>query len=106
MQKLIHRRPPNAVALATLLIGALACSTLSGCNSLYSEGATAAAGIAGAAIAGSVTRNAAGATGIRLGAVAAPPAGVPSGHRVMHTFTKDRRLSPSVRPAVCAAAAW
>jgi len=90
MQKLIHRRPPNAVALATLLIGALACSTLSGCNSLYSEGATAGAGIAGAAIAGSVTRNAAVATGIGLGAVAAARAGVQYSQRVMHTYTQDR----------------
>ena len=52
MQKTIHRRPPNAVALAALLAGALACSALSGCSSLYSEGAMAGAGIGGAAIAG------------------------------------------------------
>src|SRR5260370_16125866 len=106
MQKLIHRRPPNAVALATLLIGALACSTLSGCNSLYSEGATAGAGIAGAAIAGRVTRNAAVATGIGLGAVAAARACVQYSPRVMHTYTQDR-IAGAARPlAVGAVATW
>ena len=69
MQRMIYRRPNHAAAMATLLIGAIACFTLSGCNSLYSEGAVAGAGITGAAIAGSVTRNAAVATGIGLGAV-------------------------------------
>jgi hypothetical protein len=106
MQKMIHRRPPNAVALVTLLIGALACSTLSGCNSLYGEGAVAGAGVAGAAIASSVTRNAAVATGIGLGAVAAAKAGVQYSERVMHTYTQDRIAGAAGPLAVGAVATW
>jgi hypothetical protein len=64
-------------------------SALSGCSSLYTEGATAGAGIAGAAIAGQVTNNAAVATGIGLGAVAAARAGVQYSQRVVHRNTQD-----------------
>ncbi len=73
MQNWIHRRAATVAVIAT---GVIACLNLSGCNSLYGEGATAGAGIAGAAIAGSVTNNAAVAAGIGLGAVAAARAGV------------------------------
>lgn len=62
---------------------------LSGCSSLYSEGATAGAGIAGAALAAKVTSNAAVATGIGLGALAAARAGVQYSERVVHTNTQD-----------------
>jgi hypothetical protein len=106
MQKSIHRRPPNAVALAMLLTGVIACSTLSGCSSLYSEGAVAGAGITGAAIAGSVTRNAAVATGIGLGAVAAAKAGVQYSERVMHTYTQDTIAGAAGPLAVGAVAPW
>ncbi|SAL12936.1 putative lipoprotein [Caballeronia sordidicola] len=106
MQKTIHRRPAHAAALATLLVGAIACSTLSGCSSLYSEGAVAGAGIAGAAVAGSVTRNAAVATGIGLGAVAAAKAGVQYSERVMHTYTQDRIAGAAGPLAVGAVATW
>ncbi|MEA3085293.1 MAG: hypothetical protein QOC89_2990 [Paraburkholderia sp.] len=64
-------------------------SALSGCSSLYSEGATAGAGIAGAALAAKVTSNAAVATGIGLGAVAAARAGVQYSERVVHKNTQD-----------------
>ncbi|AOJ14046.1 hypothetical protein [Burkholderia vietnamiensis] len=82
------RRPvmPARVALAALAAAAL----LSGCNSLYSEGATAGAGIAGAAIASKVTNNAAVATGIGLGAVAGARAGVQYTQRVAHRYTQDQ----------------
>ncbi|WP_260854085.1 hypothetical protein [Paraburkholderia sp. BCC1886] len=74
----------------TIVALALALSaTLSGCSSLYSEGATAGAGIAGAALAAKVTSNAAVATGIGLGAVAAARAGVQYSERVVHTNTQD-----------------
>jgi len=61
----------------------------SGCTSLYSETATTGAGIAGAALAAKVTDNAAVATGIGLGAVAAAKAGVQYTERVVHTETQD-----------------
>jgi hypothetical protein len=61
----------------------------SGCTSLYSESATTGAGIAGAALAAKVTKNAAVATGIGLGAVAAAKAGVQYTERVVHTETQD-----------------
>ncbi|MFP3249543.1 MAG: hypothetical protein RXR20_34135, partial [Paraburkholderia sp.] len=41
-----------------LAVAVLVSASLSGCSSIYSESATAGAGIAGAAIAGKVTRNA------------------------------------------------
>jgi hypothetical protein len=94
MQKSIHRRPTRAAAMATLLTGAIACFTLSGCNSLYSEGAVAGAGIGGAAIAGS------------LGAVAAAKAGVQYSQRVMHTYTQDRIAGAAGPLAVGAVATW
>lgn len=102
----IYRRAPRAVALAALVSGALACTTLSGCNSLYSEGATAGAGIAGAAIAGSVTSNAAVASGIGLGALAAARAGVQYTQRVMHTYTQDMIAGAAGPLAVGAVAPW
>nr|WP_322042923.1 hypothetical protein [Paraburkholderia sp. J67] len=75
-------------AALTLLVAAasLACSA---CGSLYSEGATTGAGIAGAAIASKVTSNASVATGIGLGAVAAAKAGVQYSERVVHRNTQD-----------------
>ncbi|WP_336601018.1 hypothetical protein [Paraburkholderia bengalensis] len=76
------------VALITALAAAVA-TAFSGCGSLYSEGATAGAGIAGAALAAKVTNNAAVATGIGLGAVAAARAGVQYSERVIHRNTQD-----------------
>ncbi|MFM0226502.1 hypothetical protein [Paraburkholderia dipogonis] len=81
------RGRPNATALVAIVVAVS--SALSGCSSLYSEGATAGAGIAGAALAAKVTSNAAVATGIGLGAVAAARAGVQYSERVVHTNTQD-----------------
>ena len=78
---------PHATALVALALAVS--SALSGCSSLYSEGAVAGAGIAGAAIATKVTSNAAVATGIGLGAVAAARAGVQYSERVVHRNTQD-----------------
>ncbi len=87
MNHRIARPARRWAAWATL--GATAFSTLlSGCNSLYSEGATAGAGIAGAAIASKVTSNAAVATGIGLGAVAGARAGVQYTQRVAHRYSQ------------------
>ncbi|RDK00518.1 hypothetical protein [Paraburkholderia lacunae] len=77
----------NAAALVALAMAIS--SALSGCGSLYSEGATAGAGIGGAALASKVTHNAAVATGIGLGAVAAARAGVQYSERVVHKNTQD-----------------
>ncbi|MFM0200472.1 hypothetical protein PQR53_11390 [Paraburkholderia fungorum] len=79
------RRATTALVALAVAISA----ALSGCSSLYSEGATAGAGIAGAALAAKVTSNAAVATGIGLGAVAAARAGVQYSERVVHKNTQD-----------------
>ncbi|MFM0070403.1 hypothetical protein PQQ86_04420 [Paraburkholderia sediminicola] len=81
------RGRPNTTALVALAVAIT--SALSGCSSLYSEGATAGAGIAGAALAAKVTSNAAVATGIGLGALAAARAGVQYSERVVHKNTQD-----------------
>ncbi|WP_245004412.1 hypothetical protein [Paraburkholderia sacchari] len=78
------RRTVSLTLLAA--VASLACSA---CSSLYSEGAQAGAGIAGAAVASKVTSNAAVATGIGLGAVAAAKAGVQYSERVVHRNTQD-----------------
>ncbi|SAK75906.1 putative lipoprotein [Caballeronia fortuita] len=106
MQIRVHRRGPRAAALAAIVSSAIACASLSGCNSLYSEGATAGAGIAGAAVANSVTSNAAVATGIGLGAVAAARAGVQYTQRVAHTSTQDSIATVAGPLAVGAVAPW
>lgn len=93
MQRITRcRNTPHALRRA-LMAGAF-CTTLgtamlSGCSSMYSEGATAGAGIAGAALASKVTRNAAVATGIGLGTVAAAKAGVQYSERIVHRDTQD-----------------
>jgi hypothetical protein len=84
-----QRMSVSALSVLVSLV-VVATASLSGCNSVYSEGATAGAGIAGAAIASSVTNNAAVATGIGLGAVAAARAGVQYSQRVVHRDTQDR----------------
>lgn len=83
------QRAPR-VSVTSLVTMAVAMTvTLSGCSSLYSASATTGAGIAGAAIATSVTRNATVATGIGLGVVAAAQAGVQYSERVVHRNSQD-----------------
>jgi uncharacterized protein YceK len=77
----------SVISRATLAV--MMTVALSGCSSLYSETATTTAGIAGAAIATSVTRNATVATGIGLGVVAAAQAGVQYSERVVHRNSQD-----------------
>ncbi|MGF6570882.1 hypothetical protein ABH945_002993 [Paraburkholderia sp. GAS333] len=98
------RGRPNA----TLVVAAVLAlsSALSGCSSLYSEGAVAGAGVAGAAVAGKVTSNAAVATGIGLGAVAAARAGVQYSERVVHRNTQDGIAKIAGPLAVGAVAPW
>lgn len=99
MQFTLHRFAVAALAAAAIL-------DLSGCTSMYAESATAGAGIAGAAVAAKVTRNAAVATGIGLGAVAAAKAGVQYTERVVHTKTQDSIASAAGSLAVGAVAPW
>jgi hypothetical protein len=95
---------PSIITLAALAV--IMSVTLSACNSLYSEGATAGAGIAGAAIASSITNNAAVATGVGLGAVAAARAGVQYSQRVVHRDTQDRIAQAAGPLDVGAIAPW
>jgi hypothetical protein len=105
MQNWVPQRTSRAAALVAIVTGT-ACLSLTGCNSLYSEGAVAGAGIGGAAIANSVTSNAAVATGIGLGAVAAARAGVQYSQRVIHTNTQDAIASVAGPLDVGAVAPW
>ncbi|TDV32869.1 hypothetical protein C7405_112182 [Paraburkholderia caballeronis] len=89
-----------------LLIVLAAGAALSGCSSLYSETATTGAGIAGAAVAAKVTNNAAVATGIGLGVVAAARAGVQYSERVVHRNTQDRIAQIAGPLDVGAVAPW
>jgi len=66
-----------AVDLSVRSLAALAlCFAATGCGSLFNEGAAAGAGVGGAAIASTITNNAAVASGIGLGALAGAQAGV------------------------------
>jgi hypothetical protein len=101
------RFPWRAKAPLTTSLGLLAAaSMLSGCNALYSEGTTAGAGIGGAAVAGQVTSNAAVATGIGLGAVAAARAGVQYTQRVAHSYAQDQIAQAAGPLDVGAVAPW
>ena len=58
------------------LAAVMLCLAATGCGSLFNEGAAAGAGVGGAAIASTITHNAAVASGIGLGALAGAQAGV------------------------------
>jgi hypothetical protein len=99
MQFTMHR-------FAIAVLAAAAIANLNGCSSLYGESASAGAGIAGAALAAKVTRNAAVATGIGLGAVAAAKAGVQYTERVIHRNTQNTIATAAGPLAVGAIAPW
>jgi hypothetical protein len=96
---------PCRIARAAIAAAAIA-GMLSGCNSLYNEGAAAGAGVAGAAVASKVTRNAAVATGIGLGAVAAAHAGVQYTQRVAHRYTQQQIADAAAPLDVGGVAPW
>lgn len=81
----------------------LACTA---CSSMYSEGAQAGAGIGGALVASKVTKNAAVATGIGLGAVALAKTGVQYSERVVHDNTQNSIASVAGPLNPGAVAAW
>lgn len=87
----MSRRMSRVRACASLFLLVVGASVMSSaCTSLYSEGAQTGAGIAGAAVATQITRNATVATGIGLGFVAAANAGVQYTERVAHGYEQDR----------------
>ena len=79
--------PTRACALIALL---LAAPSLGGCGSLLTEGTADAAGLAGAGIAGAVSKNAAVGAGIGLGVTALANAGLMYAERRVHAYQQDR----------------
>jgi hypothetical protein len=76
-------RPIACIVLSGLL------ASLGGCGSLLTEGASAGAGIGGAAVANAVTKNGAVVAGIGLGAQAAAMAGVQYTEKHIHKAEQD-----------------
>jgi flavin-binding protein dodecin len=79
---------------------------LGGCTSLVTEGSSAGAGIAGAAIAHGVTHNAAVTTGIGLGVQAAARAGLQYAERKVHQTEQDTIAAAAGSLPVGAVAHW
>ena len=88
------------IACAALAYG------LTGCSSLFSEGAASTAGVAGTAIAGKVTRNATVASGIGLGVLAAGQAGVKAVERDYHGDQQDRIAAAAGKLKLGQVARW
>jgi hypothetical protein len=84
--RLVSARQPAFLGLLAAAAVAL-CSA--GCSSLLSEGSATAAGVAGTAVAASVTKNAAAAAGIGLGVLAAAQSGVRALERNYHGHQQD-----------------
>jgi uncharacterized protein YceK len=76
--------------MAVAVFGAAACLSLSGCSSVFSEGAATGAAIGGTALATKVTRNATVASGIGLGVLAAAQAGVKYVEKDFHGDQQDQ----------------
>ena len=84
--RLARARQASFLALLAAA-GAALCTT--GCSSLLSEGSATAAGVAGTAVAASVTTNAAAAAGIGLGVLAAAQSGVRALERNYHGHQQE-----------------
>lgn len=97
---------PAPGALPRLLLLTALLSSLAGCSSLLSEGSSAAAGVAGAAIANKVTDNATVATGIGLGVQAAARAGVQYAQRKTRGEEQDAIAQAAGLLAVGAVGPW
>lgn len=98
MATLQWARPVIALVLTPVCLG--------GCTSLLTEGSSAGAGIAGAAIAHGVTRNAGVTTGIGLGVQAAARAGLQYVERRVHGVEQDRIAEAAGPLPVGAVAQW
>ena len=79
--------PKSALLASCVLL--LGCGALTGCGALLAEGTATGAGIAGAGISGSVTHNAALATGIGLGVQAVADTGLQYAERRIHSAEQD-----------------
>ncbi len=79
---------------------------LSACSSVVTEGSSAAAGVAGTALASKLTNNAAVATGIGLGVQAATRAGVQYQQRKVHGEAQDAVANAAGGLAVGGVANW
>ncbi|WP_061540924.1 hypothetical protein [Collimonas fungivorans] len=79
---------------------------LSACSSVVTEGSSAAAGVAGTALAGKVTDNATVATGIGLGVQAAVRAGVQYEQRKVHGEEQDSIARAAGELALGAVGKW
>ncbi len=79
---------------------------MSGCSSLLSEGSATAAGVAGTAVAASVTKNAAVSAGIGLGVLAGAQAGVKAVERDYHGRQQDRIAEAAGELAPGQVATW
>lgn len=88
------------------LLLATAGLVLTGCTSVMTEGTAAGAGIAGAAMAHGVTRNAGVTTGIGLGVQAAARAGLQYAERKVHQVEQDRIAAVAGTLSVGAVAHW
>ena len=95
----------RGVSLTLVLSCGLALGT-TGCSSLFSEGSATTAGVAGAAIAAGVTKNAAAAAGIGLGVLAAAQAGVKTVERNYHGDQQDHIADIAGELAVGQVAPW
>jgi hypothetical protein len=80
--------------------------SLAGCGSLLTEGAATGAGIAGAGISASVTKNATVAAGIGLGVAALAQTGVQYAERRVHRAEQDSIAGTAGPLAVGAVAKW
>jgi hypothetical protein len=106
MQGITRRCRSKCTLLAALVATVSVTTGLTGCNALYSEGATTGAGIGGAALAAKVTSNAAVATGLGLGVLAAAKAGVQYSQRVAHTASQDKIAAAAGPLAVGGVGTW
>nr|WP_314625650.1 hypothetical protein [uncultured Noviherbaspirillum sp.] len=80
--------------------------SVTGCSSFLQQGTGAVAGVGGAAIAASVTSDAAVATGIGVGVQSLAQAGVQRWQRVVHTAEQDRIAAIAGTLAPGQVAAW
>ena len=95
-------RTSHRTVLALVCCAAL----LGGCTSLLGEGTSAAAGVAGAAVAHGVTRNAGVTTGIGLGMQAAARAGLQFAERKAHQTEQDHIAAVAGTLPIGAVARW
>lgn len=82
------------------------CLSVSGCGSLFNEGAAAGAGVGGALVASKITNNAAVASGIGLGALAGAQAGVKYVEKNTHADEQNAIAAAAGPLAVGQVAQW